>query len=82
MAAGNGFMLDGCRCVKMLAAEHRYRLLQASKKGTPAKRPVETAPGAPEAANGTTPEAPENTAKRPKNGAAKAKAKAKATASK
>ena len=62
-----------CRCVKILAGEHRYKLLCGSKtRATPAKRVQEEAPPA-------TPQSeqpPKKAAKPKKEPKSKAKAKA------
>ncbi len=69
-----GFLsLGRARCVKILAAEHRYRLLNNAKKNAP-KRPNPEGPAAGDVE-------PENSAEPPaKKTKAKSKAKAKAKA--
>lgn len=72
--------LNSCRCVKIMAAEHRYRLLQSQKKSSNLKRPNAQAPEQPaeEAKeDDAEPDAGQQPAKRPRS-KAKAKAKSKA----
>lgn len=64
------------RCVKILAGEHRYKLLCGAPKKGPGKRNAEDPAAAPTAAA----TAPENAQQPPKKAKGKAKAKAKASA--